>query len=395
MDDLPRRATAFAGVFWLETMSWSRGRRRVLIFLGVLLILGVAFLGISHIWAPDPPSGEYEAALKAISDARESGAKAFVSKPFAEAMRLADESFREWKSQNTRWPLFRNYTHARELAVKARQMAEEAAVKSKSARHDMKWSLQNSLDSLRRAVDRFDQHYSDLPLEKTVFRNLTNSRINLTEAQKAYKRGDLHLARQKFTESRRFLQTASGKATTQMIHYFSDFHKWKSTYDKAVQWSASHKAAAIVVDKMAHRCFLLKNGKLKKEFVAELGPRWLGNKARKGDKATPEGWYQVTKLKGKGHSRYHKALLINYPNDEDKERFREAKRKGLLPGNAEIGGLIEIHGEGGKGYDWTNGCVALSNEDMDYLYRQVAVGTPVVIVGSLDPPAEYQRFLPE
>ena len=56
----------------------------------------------------------------------------------------------------------------------------------------------------------------------------------------------------------------------------------------------------------------------------------------------------------------------------------------MMSARARPGGLIEIHGEGGRGEDWTRGCVALSNRDMDDLFRRVAVGTPVTIVGAED-----------
>ena len=84
-------------------------------------------------------------------------------------------------------------------------------------------------------------------------------------------------------------------------------------------------------------------------------------------------------------TKYHKALLINYPNDKDLKRFDKAKRQKLIPKNADIGGLIEIHGSGDKGADWTNGCVALKNSDMDIIYREAHEGTLVTIVGSLKP----------
>ena len=58
-----------------------------------------------------------------------------------------------------------------------------------------------------------------------------------------------------------------------------------------------------------------------------------------------------------------------------------------MPAAAGIGGLIEIHGEGGRGRDWTRGCVALANPDIDDLFRHVEVGTPVTIVGSDEPGA--------
>ncbi len=122
-----------------------------------------------------------------------------------------------------------------------------------------------------------------------------------------------------------------------------------------------------------------------RQFTAEFGKNWMGHKRTGGDKATPEGIYRVTQKKEGGRTIYYKALLINYPNDEDRKQFAQDKRKGLIPARAGIGGLIEIHGGGGKGIDWTDGCIALRNDDMDALYRLVAAGTPVVIVGSMKP----------
>jgi hypothetical protein len=118
-------------------------------------------------------------------------------------------------------------------------------------------------------------------------------------------------------------------------------------------------------------------------YAADLGTNWVGDKLQSGDKATPEGSYKVIEKKGRGESRYHKALLINYPNEDDRSRFRALQRTGRVSRSARIGGLIEIHGEGGRGYDWTLGCVALTNRDIDALYSKVSVGTPVVIVGAL------------
>ncbi len=82
-----------------------------------------------------------------------------------------------------------------------------------------------------------------------------------------------------------------------------------------------------------------------------------------------------------GQSKYYRALLLDYPNDADRERFAAAQRRGEIPRDARIGGLIEIHGEGGRGQNWTEGCVALSNRDIDDLFPRVSVGTPVTIVG--------------
>ena len=82
------------------------------------------------------------------------------------------------------------------------------------------------------------------------------------------------------------------------------------------------------------------------------------------------------------------AEVLNAPNYLCKE-FNNMIKRGQLPSGAKIGGLIEIHGDGGKGGNWTEGCVALKNSDMDVLYKFVESGTPVTIIGSTLPLDQY------
>jgi murein L,D-transpeptidase YafK len=93
--------------------------------------------------------------------------------------------------------------------------------------------------------------------------------------------------------------------------------------------------------------------------------------------------YKITKRFESNKTKYYKALLLDYPNDEDKEKFKSEIARGSLPPSSKIGGLIEIHGNGGKGIDWTEGCVALSDNEMDVVFKISKVGTPVTIVGSM------------
>ena len=74
--------------------------------------------------------------------------------------------------------------------------------------------------------------------------------------------------------------------------------------------------------------------------------------------------------------------MLNYPNQQDLEEFNRKVQSGALPAGAKIGELIEIHGDGGRGGNWTEGCVALKNNDMDVLFQHVDSGTPVTIIGS-------------
>jgi len=166
----------------------------------------------------------------------------------------------------------------------------------------------------------------------------------------------------------------------QLYDYQQNRKLWAMWADETVGWSRRTGGVAILVRKIDRRCDVYRGGRLMKSYPAELGLRWMGYKMRRGDNATPEGQYHITKKNTA--SQYYKSLEINYPNDEDRSRFVRAKANGWIPKNSAIGGLIMIHGSGGQGKDWTAGCVALQNSDLDEVFRIAEVGTPVTIVGT-------------
>jgi murein L,D-transpeptidase YafK len=105
----------------------------------------------------------------------------------------------------------------------------------------------------------------------------------------------------------------------------------------------------------------------------------MGDKEFEGDKRTPEGQYTINDKNS--NSGFHKNLGISYPNKRDIE---EAKKKKLKPG-----GEIKIHGiRNGFGFigkfqrlfDWTAGCIALTDHEVDELYDSVEIGTPILIL---------------
>jgi len=163
-----------------------------------------------------------------------------------------------------------------------------------------------------------------------------------------------------------------------------NIRNWNQLCSRAVNLSRSG-AAVLLVDKFHREAKLLKNGRVAETFQVDLGWNGLNDKLRQGDGATPEGEYKVTKMKRNGDTKYHLALLLNYPNDQDKVNFQRMKKKGLIPKQARIGGLIEIHGEGGRGQDWTDGCLALDNSEMERLFGLSYVGMPVIVVGKCSP----------
>ena len=168
---------------------------------------------------------------------------------------------------------------------------------------------------------------------------------------------------------------------------------WNEDLARTLDWSRRNDGVAVVVDKLNHKTHVIKAGRTILSYACEFGPGWLDQKIRAGDQATPEGRYKITKETGPGRSRFYRALLLDYPNSEDVSRFRRLKANGLMSSRAAIGGMIEIHGNGGKGEDWTFGCVSLRDKDVDDLCRHVGVGTPVTIVGLWEEPTWLSRAL--
>jgi murein L,D-transpeptidase YafK len=134
----------------------------------------------------------------------------------------------------------------------------------------------------------------------------------------------------------------------------------------------------IVIDKSDRRMWAYANGQPIRAFDIALGRDPVGDKERQGDNRTPEGIYPVTAHNSE--SAFHLSLRLGYPTPE---QSAEAEAKGTDPG-----GDIMIHGlPNGQDYlgrthlarDWTAGCIAVTNEEIEWLYEAVGVGTLVDI----------------
>ena len=135
----------------------------------------------------------------------------------------------------------------------------------------------------------------------------------------------------------------------------------------------------VLVRKSERRLYLMDDQEVVRSYRISLGENPEGHKLYEGDERTPEGDYQLD-WRNAG-SDFYKSIHISYPNERDKEL---AQAWGLDPG-----GSIMIHGLPNDvgdmafaytGLDWTNGCIAVSNEAMDEIWQLVQNGTPIRIV---------------
>jgi murein L,D-transpeptidase YafK len=142
---------------------------------------------------------------------------------------------------------------------------------------------------------------------------------------------------------------------------------------------AEPKVSLVRVIKHEHKLQLFAGANLLREFRVVFGANPTGHKAQEGDERTPEGSYILDYKKS--DSAFYRAIHISYPSSRD---TAIAQAQGVKPG-----GQIMIHGQkNGWGwlafliqkFNWTNGCIALTNHDMDFVWNLVEIGTPIEIL---------------
>lgn len=134
----------------------------------------------------------------------------------------------------------------------------------------------------------------------------------------------------------------------------------------------------VKVDKSENKMYLLDGEQVVKQYHVAFGANPKGHKQQEGDEKTPEGAYTLDYKKE--DSAFHRAMHVSYPNDQD---IANANQRGVSPG-----GFIMVHGQKNwmgwlaplmQRFNWTDGCIALTNAEMDEFMTLVQVGTEIQI----------------
>lgn len=147
----------------------------------------------------------------------------------------------------------------------------------------------------------------------------------------------------------------------------ASFNKFRDYYGPRV--------TQVLVKKEARKMYLLHGRQVLREYRIDLGNQPVGHKTMRGDGKTPEGIYFIDRRNA--NSRYHLSVGVSYPNPNDRQ---QAESRGVHPG-----GDIFIHGRGPEGNsayrrDWTAGCIAVSDGEIEEIYSMLNNRVPVVIV---------------
>lgn len=324
-----------------------------------------------------------ESSRLAIEACRTDRAGHWDPESFAVAEAIYRDALTETRRQELKLRWNRDWTAARSGFALSESLALATVRRAQSERSDARERGHDALRRATTAVNRATEAARTVGLSGDARTRLSRAQLSLSEAQTHFEDADfpavLELANRAESDADRVVDSALSLARR-----FTDpdlVRTWTTWVEETLGESKRTGGPAVLVFKEKNTVTLVRAGKVERTYDAELGTNRISTKLRQGDSATPEGRYRIVQKKDVGQSIYHRALLLDYPNAQDRARFERAKKERRLPTSAAIGGAIELHGHGGRGEAWTRGCVALRDADIDDLFRRVSVGTPVTIVG--------------
>ena len=347
--------------------------KKILIFTLLLWVFGCTA-------SPMPP--EVKLAEEQEHNLWRSGAQIYASAEYNRYRISFRQAKEELIKEKSRFVWFQDYRIAQSKlrdVLKAGHVLQEKILEQKNKKKE---SISNQISSFKNRIEKLKGLTEKINEGRLARENLVKAELLLSEATVRYESDDYAAAEDRIKKLSGFITAAEDTILPIFNRYADRSHisKWRRMAEETIVESRNNDMPAIIVNKSRRLLVLYKSGVRFKTFNVGLGRNGSLDKLHAGDNSTPEGKYRV--IKKISASRYHKALLINYPNEDDRKDYLRAKRKGLIPAGVGIGGLIEIHGGGED--SMTYGCIAMDNNSIDSLFSLVPVGTPVTIVGTVD-----------
>jgi murein L,D-transpeptidase YafK len=172
--------------------------------------------------------------------------------------------------------------------------------------------------------------------------------------------------------------------TDQSAKRTSAIHTFSRTMKRSRSGEAPVGHVSIVIDKSDYILSVYDEKGWYATYPVVFGNNDLEDKKMEGDKNTPEGSFRI--VNKKIHQKWYRFLALDYPTRDSWDKFNKRKQAGEIPSSASIGGGVGIHGTWphedfviDKYKNWTNGCIAMKNEDVDDVYSYTPVGTQVTI----------------
>ena len=310
------------------------------------------------------------------------GASLFAGQDHTAYLRSLKSARLTLDAENLKLGWFRDYGRVRRNFEAVLNTGKALKSKVRSLVAAKSSSIAETTAAVRRRIQTLDRLTLALVERGEARKQLAQASILLSEAEGQTKQAKFDEAAAKLDSASSLAAEAERSVVSYIARYLdaAQVRAWKNAADETIADSRKRGVTALIVSKLERRLSVYKNGEVIRTYDVGLGFNGLAEKRHSGDNATPEGRYTI--IRKIPASQYYKALLINYPNDEDRKWFAREKARGNIPRWVGIGGDVEIHGGGEDSL--TRGCVSLDNNKMDELYALVSVGTPITIIGTME-----------
>ena len=282
-----------------------------------------------------------------------------------------------------RWPWEPN-----DLEVALRRLQEEGSHTVARLMKERESLRRSAEDKIARVEDRFRMmtlQVSAIDSRLVLGQKPVETDLLMKQAHAFYEQGRYDRSLEASDRAAQNLATQAAVLSSELGRYANRdrISRWQQMAKDTITWSRIHRTSAIVISKADRVLTLYRNGQKVLSYPVRLGFNGIREKRYQGDGATPEGRYRISIKRGQGQTQFYRALVLDYPNEDDRRRYQLARKTGQIPASRTIGGQIEIHGVENELMAQTLGCVMLDNPQMALLYDRVEMGTPVTIVGAL------------
>ncbi len=206
-----------------------------------------------------------------ISEAELLKSPYYAKEHYLEAKKYYDSATIEWKRENERFILFRDYDRTVELAEKSSESSVIAIAFAKKNISNVEEVLEIRIDELGERMKEFDVRFSSFPMSSDHRNDLAKSRLQYSEGVIAFKNKNYNICKSKLDSVEMTLNRVVVFYEEKFHSYLSEFPKWSGMVEKTVLFSKKNRAYCIVVDKLAREFLLYKDGKVLKRYTVELG----------------------------------------------------------------------------------------------------------------------------
>lgn len=282
-----------------------------------------------------------------------------------------------------RWPWEPN-----DLEVALRRLQEEGSRTVARLTKERESLRRSAKDKIARVEDRFRMmtlKISAIDSRFVLGQNPVETDLLMKQAHAFYEQGRYDRSLDASDRAAQNLATQAAELSSELGRYADRdrISRWQQMAKDTITWSRNHRTSAIVINKADRVLTLYRNGQKVLSYPVRLGFNGIREKRYQGDGATPEGQYRISSKHGQGQTPFYRALVLDYPNEEDRRRYQLGRKTGQIPPSKAIEGQIEIHGVTNELMAQTLGGIMLDNPQMALLYDRVEKGTPVTIVGAL------------